>query len=367
MEYFFSAVTVLYLLLHLYLLSGLIKSIKIRKGNQDNKPEVSLIVAARNENDNIASCIKSLAKINYPESLLEIILVNDNSTDDTFEIMSKESKGKDFFRVINSRINPEGNLKGKANALDTAIEICSGTVIITTDADCTVNPEWAKTMTGYYDNDTGMVCGFTGIRQDGTLFTSLQNLDWMYLLALASSSAGLNHIMSCLGNNLSFTKKAYYDTGGYKSISFSVTEDLALMRKIDSSGKYKIRFPVDDKCLAETLPCKNLKELFSQKRRWFRGGTGINLLGYITGFELYTMNLMLVSGFFFMDIQNYLMLIVVKSFSELILLSVVLKKFNSLKQLIIYPVFILYFAFYGLLLPLSFLFSRKINWKGRKF
>lgn len=367
MESFFIIITALYFILHLVLLLGLIRSIRLKKISQPELPKISVIVAARNEKENISECIRSLSVSDYPESLLEIILVNDNSTDDTYDIMIEMTKEKSFFKVINSRKNPGGNLKGKANAIDTAIELCTGSIIITTDADCTVNSDWVRTVSEYYDNETGMVCGFTCIKQNGSLFPALQNMDWMYLLALASSSSGLNLILSCLGNNLSFTKTAYYNTGGYKSIGFSVTEDLALMRKIDSSGKFRIKFPFDDNCRVETFPCRNLKELFSQKRRWFRGGIGINFLGYITGFELYTMNILLVTGLFFMESKIYFVLVAIKSLSELLLLTVVLKRFNNLKMLIIYPLFVLYFAFYGLLMPLSFFFGKSINWKGQKF
>jgi len=366
MELFFIIISALYFVLHLILLTGLVKSLN-STGSNSILPKVSVIVAARNEKDNIASCIRSLARLDYPDMLLEIILVNDNSTDNTYDIMISETRDKNNFKVINSRYSSEGNLKGKANAIDTAIEICSGDLIVTTDADCTVNPQWVKSIAGYYNEYTGMVCGFTSIRQDGKLFSVLQNIDWMYLLTLASASSGLKLILSCLGNNLSFAKKAYNSAGGYKSITFSVTEDLALMRKIDSLTEYEIKFPPDANCLVETLPCSNVKELFSQKRRWFRGGTGINFLGYLTGFELYFMNVLLLIGPFLLNYKLYLALLFLKSLSELIILSLTLKRFGMIKLLAYYPLFALYFALYGLLLPLSFFFGKKINWKGQKF
>ena len=195
----------------------------------------------------------------------------------------------------------------------------------------------------------------------------MQNLDWMYLLTLASSSAGLKMIMSCLGNNLSFTKNAYNEVGGYKSISFSVTEDLALMRKIDSQPVFEVLYPLDKECLAETLPCNDVREMFSQKRRWLRGGTGINLLGYIVAIELYLQNILLVSGFLFLNFKIYLILILIKSISELMLLSFTLQRFELMSLYKYYPMFSLYFAFYGLTLPLSFLFKKKIRWKGAEY
>ncbi|MEO8666648.1 MAG: glycosyltransferase [Ignavibacteria bacterium] len=339
----------------------------IKKNSNNKSPFVSVIVAGRNEEHNIGRCINSLSKLTYPAGLMEIILVNDNSTDKTFDIMTELTKDIKTFKVINSRKSNAGNLKAKANAIDTAIEHCKGDIIISTDADCEVPPDWVGETVRYYKDKTGMVCGFTKIKSVNTLFDKMQNLDWMYLLTLASSSSGLKMILSCLGNNLSFSKEAYEKVGGYKSISFSVTEDLALMRNINSRSGLEVLYPVDKGCLVETLPCKDLSELFSQKRRWFRGGTGINFLGYIVGFELYILSIMLVSGLLFLNYKIYLCLILIKIISEIMLLSFTLKKLDLLTLLKYYPLFILYFAFYGLILPWSFLFSRKIRWKGKEY
>ncbi len=366
-EYFFLSVTILYFLTHLFLLTGLIKSINLQKNPTSNLPKVSVIVAGRNESHNISRCIRSLSKINYPDALLEIILVNDHSTDNTLELMIKETANFDFFKIINSRENTSGNLKGKANAIDTAISQSTGEIIISTDADCEVPPDWVIETVGYYSGNTAMVCGFTMIKPCDSLFSKLQNLDWMYLLTLASSSAGLKMILSCLGNNLSFSRKSYIDTGGYSAIGFSVTEDLALMRRIDSDKNYEIKFPVNKKCLVETLPCKDVKELFSQKRRWFRGGIGINFLGYIVGFELYAVNFLLIFGLLFLNYKIWIALILTKLISELILISKVMKQFEMKSLYKYYPLFSVYFAVYGLILPVSFLLKRGITWKDRKF
>ena len=365
-EYFFIALTCLYLLTHLFLYKGLRVSLKLPKNTEVDLPKVSVIVAGRNEEANIAACINSLSKINYPSDLLEIIIVNDNSTDKTYDIMIESAKEFSFMKVINSRKSTSKNLKGKANAIDTAIDICSGDIIVSTDADCAVDPDWVSSTVRYFKADAGMVCGFTMITGD-SIFAKVQCIDWLYLLSLASSSAGLNLILSCVGNNLSFKKKVYSDVGGYESIGFSVTEDLALMRKVDSNENYRILFPVDKSCLVRSLPCTSINELFSQKRRWFRGGIGINFLGYIVGVELYLMNVLLIFGLFFVSPKIFLILAVIKILSELILVENIFKRLSLQSLYVFYPLFSIYFAIYGLILPLSFLFKIKIKWKGQKF
>ncbi|HMQ68690.1 MAG TPA: glycosyltransferase [Ignavibacteria bacterium] len=339
----------------------------LKKSKPADYPRVSVIVACRNESENIERCINSLAKTEYPSELMEIILVNDNSTDDTYEKMIIASKGNPVFKIINTNVNQSQNLKGKANALDTAIKICTGDYIVSTDADCEVGPYWVRETVRYFTENTAMVCGFTKIKSEKGIFSKLQNLDWMYLLSLASASSGLNMILSCLGNNLSYSKKAYSEIGGYAGINFSVTEDLALMRKLNSDKRFKVIYPVNKNCIAETFPCRSISELMSQKRRWFRGGTGINALGYLMGFELFSVNILLLTGYLFLDIKIYLLLIVLKTLSELLLISKVLHTFKLQYLYKYYIFFILYFAGYGLFLPLSFLTGKKIKWKGREF
>ena len=366
MELFFIIITLIYFLIHLYLLSGLNKSLAIKSDAKMELPFISVIVAARNEKDNIVKCIESLSKLAYPDRLFEIILVNDNSTDNTLGLMTNAVKDFPQFKVINSRKYTSDNLKGKANAIDTAIEICKGEIIISTDADCEVNSDWLINTVKYFSEKTGMVCGFTIIKSESSFFAKLQCIDWIYLQTLASSSSGLNLIISCIGNNLSFRKAVYEMVGGYKSINFSVTEDLALMRKINSGKEFKIVYPVNKECVVKTLPCQNVSELMSQKRRWFRGGTDVNFFGYIIGTELYLINILLIFGLFIISYKLYLLLIIFKILSELILIYKVLNKFGQLSLLKYYPLFIFYFAAVGLILPWSFLSGRNINWKGRK-
>ncbi|HRE41056.1 MAG TPA: glycosyltransferase [Ignavibacteria bacterium] len=366
MEIFLLVISLLYLILHGYLLFGLSNSINL-KSDDKQLPFVSVIIAARNEKDNITRCINSLKKIKYDKSLYEIILVNDKSTDNTKELMYLASGNDKNIIIIDSRNSESSNLKGKANAIDTAIEIAKGDIILTSDADCEISPDWIIETAKYYDSKTAMVCGFTNIKYTESLFFKMQALDWVYLLSLASGSTGINNTLSCIGNNLSFRKSVYLEVGGYEGIEFSVTEDFALMRAIFKLKKYKIKYPVNEKSVVWTEGCKDLKTLYKQKKRWLKGGLKINLLGYIIGFELYIMNLTLIFGLFFLDPLIYIALIAIKFFSELLIMIPVIFRLK-LKNLFQYFLFFeIYFAVYGLLLPFSFLFGNKIDWKGRKF
>lgn len=367
MELIFIAAVLGYVALHLYINTGLSRSISLDDSAVSKLPAVTIIVAARNEEERIAKCISSLAEIDYPENLLEVFLVNDRSDDKTFEIMKSSTEAISRFKVINSRPIEQSNLKGKANAIDTAIEHCNGEIVITTDADCIVPPTWVKTTVCYFHSITAMVCGYTLISHCNSLFAKLQCLDWLYLLSLASGSCGMRKTMSCVGNNLAFTKDSYINAGGYSAITFSVTEDLALMRMIQKQGVNKVIYPINNDALVITEPCKNISELASQKRRWFRGGTGINPLGYITGILLYTAAILILFGWMFLSLKIWLLLSSIVVLTQVYIMSRPAIRLQHTGLLAYAPLFTLYISLYGFLLPFSFILGKGINWKGRKF
>jgi cellulose synthase/poly-beta-1,6-N-acetylglucosamine synthase-like glycosyltransferase len=356
----------IYFALHLIFFTGLKKSESLAISDSDFFPLVSVIVAARNEEDNIVKCINSLKRLDYTKGKYKIILINDNSTDRTEELMSRETQDHSEFIILNTKDSPSNKLKGKVNALSYGISKSDGELYMMTDADCEVPADWIKETVKYYNANTGLICGFTMIDYSKSIFSKLQSLDWIYLQSLAASSSGINSELSCIGNNLSLSAKAYNDIGGYENLNFSVTEDLALLRRIKKEKSFTIKYPVNKNCLITTSSCKDLKELYRQKKRWFRGGVDIGLLGYLLGFELYALNFILLFGLFFLNIPEYLTVITVKIISELLIMLPVYRIFRYNGLMKYFPLFQLYFAVYGLLLPFTFLTGSNIVWKGRK-
>lgn len=356
-----------YFIIHLLFLSGYFKSSKLKRTNYSEFPFVSVIVAARNEEANIGRCINSLRTISYPSSRIEIILVNDRSSDNTLSIMKSHSYGDTRFRILETDGSITNNLKGKPKAIDIGIKNSSGDIIIMTDADCAVRESWVQDTVSYYDENTAMVAGFTKIRDDGSLFSKLQAMDWIYLQSIASGSSGIKRYLSCIGNNLSFRKSVYFELGGFENIKFSITEDLATMKAISKMKKYDIKYPVYKNGYIKTDGCKNFPELYKQKKRWFKGGTDLSFLGYLLGFSMYITNLVFISGFLYLSLQIYLALIAIKIFSDIILTLPFYRKLNIKKVYSVFPLFEIYFMLYGLLLPFTFLFGLKVNWKGRHF
>ena len=224
---------------------------KFSRLSVDEFPTATVIVAARNEENNIKQCLNSLGKLEYPEDMLEVLIVDDRSSDKTGEIIDEFISERENFRKIIPD-DPKGKMVGKVNALATAIREANGQIILTTDADCVVKPFWVKTIASFYQDDVGMVDSYTTQLAD-TSFGGMQAIDFIYLLLVAGGTINLKIPISCIGNNMSFRKKAYDEIGGYEALPFSVTEDFTLLRAIYNLKKYKILFPLEKDALVTSF------------------------------------------------------------------------------------------------------------------
>lgn len=335
------------------------------KLEDDKLPTVSIIVAARNEEKNILECIESLDKLEFPENKLEIILVDDNSTDKTGEIIDKFIADKPKFKKIIST-KKKGELKGKTLAIANAIEFTTNEIILTTDADCVVSKTWAKRIASYYiDDSVVMVNGMTN-QFEVNNFSAMQSVDFIYLLTTASGTMNIGKPMSCIGNNMSYRKSVYKEIGGYESLKFSVTEDFNLLFAIDNLKKYKILYPVDKEALVTSKACNSFKELYHQKKRWAVGGLESRLYGLvIIGAGFLTHIMIILSPFFFS--KAIIPLLVFKLLTDYFFLAPVYKKLDLKLKTIHFLLFELYFILYMVIASITLVFTRKVIWKEREY
>jgi 1,2-diacylglycerol 3-beta-glucosyltransferase len=328
-------------------------------------PPVSVVVAARNEEALVGACLASLAGLEYPAGRLEVILVDDRSTDRTREIASAMAAAHPHIRVVEA---PEGKggPGGKANALACGIDAASGEVLLLTDADCAVPPGWAMELVrNYGDPRTGLAAGFTELRAR-SVFEGMQTLDWFFLFGLASAAMEAGLPITAVGTNLSVRRAAYDRAGGYRGIPFSVTEDEALVRAVTRRGGWRGRFPAAPGALVTSEPCPDLRTLFRQKLRWFTGGRGMEprvLVAFAADYLfLLLLGLSLIAG----PLGPALGALALALGGELLCLAAILRRFRRLSLLRWFPAFALYLHLYVLILPLMVAVKPKVRWKGRE-
>ncbi len=357
------------ILLALYLVKILFFWSGARRASRNREeawvPFVSVIVAARNEEHNLPACLGGLARLEYPADRMEILVIDDQSTDGTSAILHDALGRIPALRALATAGNIQ-DLHGKANAVAQAIEQARGEIILTTDADCVVPPGWIRDTVSQYTPDTGCVCGVTLIRDSDT-FTGMQALDWAYLLTIASAGVGWGLPLSAVGNNMSFRRQAYNDVGGYRNVGFSVTEDFILFKAIAYESRWKLRYALDPRTLVWSEPCRSLSEVFRQKKRWGRGGLRIHPIGFLIMSVGFLMNLsILVSPFLGLGIGTWLAAVIGKCAGDAFLLSLPLRRLGVGRLFRHFVAFELYYLIYVTILPFAVLLTGRVVWKGRK-
>jgi cellulose synthase/poly-beta-1,6-N-acetylglucosamine synthase-like glycosyltransferase len=361
--YFFTA---MYLLSHP----------KPKKKTPFRLPNVAVIVAMRDEAENIIYCLQSLKKQTYPEHLYKVYVADDRSQDTSRQLVNAFIQNDNRFKLISIK-EDKFNLQGKMNVLAQVLDQIEADIVLITDADCMVNPKWIGTFVDYFEENTGMVGGLTMLaplpftnleKSKFGLFKNIQALDWLMLQTIAASSSNAKLPITILGNNFGFRMQAYRATGTFKKMKFSVTEDYALMRAIEKTKVWKIKHTLDTDNTIFSFPVKNLRQFYLQRKRWIVGGRGMRNWGYfIIGLSMLS-HLLMVLCFIFLQWKISAALgIGLIIGTDYLIINRQLKKLsvNHLKKYFI-PFELFYTAyliFYGLTFPLM----RKVKWKKRKF
>ncbi|MCX7983325.1 MAG: glycosyltransferase [Bacteroidetes bacterium] len=328
------------------------------------RPFVSIVIAARNEEKTLPLCLRTVLNQTYPPDLFEVIVANDNSTDNTEEICKEFSTKHPNFSYIN--VQESLYALGKANALAHGIEKARGEVILITDADCIVPPTWVEHTARRFESSIGLSGGIT-LPQSTNWFSGLQTLDWAFTLAMAASTAALGSQHGSIGNNLAFRKHAYNAIGGYRKLKFSVTEDYTLVQAIINTKQWDYIYPIDPNVLVTTQACDTLRSLVRQKHRWGKGALDMKASGFAIFTIGYFMHVSIVTLFLLTEFLSAATVSLVKVTMDYIFLYKFLKKLGKQNELRWFYYFEIYFFIYVLTLPLLVFFGGKVQWKDRKF
>ncbi|MEM1406668.1 MAG: glycosyltransferase [Bacteroidota bacterium] len=322
------------------------------------QPFISILVAARNEENTIALCLQSLIDLNYPKDKYEILVGNDQSTDATASILKEwQSKhGKIKVYHIDEQL---GSAKGKANVLAHLTKEARGEFFFMTDADCTVNPSWLKALLGAYKNKVGIVVGITDVN------SVWQGMDWLFALGMIKALHDLNNPVVAMGNNMFVTRQAYEAIGGYESIPFSVTEDLELFRQVKKKG-YQTRHVASAESTVLTQGISGLMNLLSQRKRWLTGAIQLHpaIVFLLLMQALYYPAL---TGLFFIEWPLAILIFVLKALLQALIVNKVAQTIRRPKKVGHMVLFEFYQSYVALVSSVYFLLPSPVRWKGRKY
>ena len=259
--------TGIYLAILVYMIRGwlAIKPWETRKSRFHTK--VTVLIAARNEEDNIRATIEDLLAQDYPGELTEIIIVDDHSTDSTAAIISSYA-GQGIQLLQLREDQPLNSYKKKAIAA--AIKISTGDLMVATDADCRMGSGWLSAIAGYFEaNDLLMISSPVTYFEERNLFERLQTLEFSYLIGMGASFIGNGRASTCNGANLAYRKDIFYEVGGFNGIDdLASGDDELLLQKVAAQFPGRIGFLKNREAIVYTHAKHNLKSFLNQRRRW---------------------------------------------------------------------------------------------------
>ncbi|MBE8713533.1 glycosyltransferase family 2 protein [Sphingobacterium hungaricum] len=258
--------TLVYVILVLYMRKGW-SSIPSFSSSATVRTKVSVLIAARNEEENIARTLDCVLNQDFPKELLEIIVVDDHSTDSTASIIA--SYAPQGVKLI--KLNEGDKLNSyKKLAISRAIELAQGEIIVTTDADCRMGKNWLKTVVSYFEkNDNYLVSSPVIYDEEINFFERLQTLEFLYLIGLGAAGIGNGNPTTCNGANLAYRRDIFYEMGGFKNIdNLASGDDELFLHKVAAQYASKIGFCKSKEAVVYTDAKPNLKSFINQRKRW---------------------------------------------------------------------------------------------------
>ena len=239
-----------------------------------HRTRISVIIPARNEEENIVSCLDSLARQTYPKDLYEVVVVDDHSTDGTASRVRQFAAAPPLsiqYISLADQPDPENRKAHKKWAISTGIDAACGDLIVTTDADCTAHPEWLSTIASFYeDKGARFIAAPVRIAGGRSSFLSVfQTLDFLTLQGITGAAVFSGFHSMCNGANLAYERRAFYEVDGFKGIdAIPSGDDMLLMHKIFLKYPQQVFFLKHRQAIVTTKPETQWSGFFNQRIRW---------------------------------------------------------------------------------------------------
>jgi cellulose synthase/poly-beta-1,6-N-acetylglucosamine synthase-like glycosyltransferase len=364
-----STIVFLYSISILFLIYGFYKVPEETYRIESPINNLSIVIPFRNEEDNLEDLIESIDKIEYPISKFEVIFVNDNSEDRSYEIAEKVLGFANFnYKLISQ--DPE--IQGKKAAITLGIENSSHPWILTTDADCVVQPLWLKLYDQKInDEDLVLIAGpINFFSNDKGFINAFQKLDLSALIGSSIGGFGLKIPFMCSGANLLFSKDAFKEVSGYDgNMHIASGDDMFLMEKMSKKYPGKLGYLKSNMASIYTSSLDNIKLFLNQRLRWSAkaskyGAGSMKFMGIMVGVANLALIAMFVLIFLGISVLQILPMIILKLSVNFWLIKTSSIFLNDNKRLYYYPIVSIIYPFYILIVSILSQF-RTFEWKGR--
>ena len=357
----------------IWLLDGYKNIIKKYSSDSNYLPSVSVVIASRDEADNIPQLLNKLTNQTYPQNLYEIIVVNDRSTDSSEKLLQEYSDKINNLKVITIN-NCPSIWAEKKWAIHNGIKNSNGNIIIQTDADCYMNENWIKSMVmPFEDMSVGFVSSLTPlISNKNNIFKELFLMDSIAQDIFSAYGIGKNLVLSCNARSIAYRKSHFFDVKGYHKIKdiISGDDDLILHKIVHYIG-CRVKFVLHKDARVSSIPPENLIEFINQRMRYASKGILYYKMDFISKEMkiilplLYLINLLsviLIIKFCQTGFAIYLIALLFKIIPDYFMINPIYRKYNFkwswlsfIVLAVLHPFYIVSFAIIG---PIY-----KLKWK----
>lgn len=238
-------------------------------------PPVSVVVPARNEADEIEACLDSLRATDYPPDKLEIIVVDDFSTDGTADrVKAHQPAGippdeSGSVRLVEMAANQAENGDHKPAAVAQGVEAAEGEIILTTDADCSVSPSWIKSMVRRCTPETPFVAGPVTYDHDDLFLPRLQALELVGLVAYGAGTLTVGVPTFCNSANVAYRRDVLQNA---QPTPNGAASDEMLLQHVAYDTDREVTFNPDPEAAVTTSPPRSFVRYLQQQARWAHMG-----------------------------------------------------------------------------------------------
>lgn len=338
--------------------------------NREPKTLVSIIIPARNEEACIGKLLNDILSQYYPTHLMEVIVVDDHSTDRTPEII-QAYQGVKYISLAQHTQGERLN-SYKKKAIEIAIQQSKGELILTTDADCRVGPYWLFSIVQHYEQTHHQIMASpVEITSNGQWFQQFQSLDFMTMQGITGAVVQTKSGTMCNGANLAYTRTAFDTVGGFSTIDHIASgDDMLLMYKIEQQFPQQFSYLKCKESLVRTTPMLSMNDFLQQRIRWaskaksFKDKRIVWVLALVYFYNLSFVWLLIAAMLRPIHWTSFFGFLMAKVFLELYFLLPISDFFGKRKEL--FSFYILQFVHIPYILISGFLGQfGTYHWKGR--
>ncbi|WMN11173.1 glycosyltransferase [Marivirga salinae] len=328
---------------------------------------VSILIPFRNEAENLNVLLNSLSQLEYPNDLLQVILVNDHSEDGFNEVI--QSFEKNFpFKIKALSLPPQ--LSGKKSAITAGVKHSNSEIILTSDGDCSFPKDWVQKMHAPFEiSHIQLVSGNVVFKSDNYL-SRLFQMEFAPLIGVGAVSIELGNPTMANGANLAFRKATFEKLNPYSdNISIPSGDDVFLLQKLKVEHPNGIFYQKE--AVVETQAPKDFKSFYRQRKRWAaKWSATSSLIDSLPALAVWAFHLIYITAITYSIITTQFMIllpvVILKIISEGIFISLILKSQGKGFRLDTFAVLQLFYSFYVLIFGLSANFG-SYTWKERKY